>query len=120
MFSSLFFIIIFMSQTNKEEIINNIKQFVTIDKIIFARTFLQQSFGLMFKKDIPYDYGIFFEFKKPKNIVVHTYFMRFAIDIVFFGENQKVIKIVKNMRPWKIVKVEGVREFLEVKGGTIC
>ena len=105
--------------TNEQEIIDNIKQFITIDKIILARTFLQQSLGLMFRKDIPYDYGVFFEFKKPKNIIVHTSFMRFNLDIVFFGENQKVIKIVKNMQPWKVVKVEGVKEFLEIKGGTI-
>lgn len=104
---------------NEQEIISNLKQFVTIDKIIFARTFLQQNLGLMFKKDIPHDYGIFFEFKKPKKVVVHTLFMRFAIDVVFFGENQKVIKIVKNMEPWKIVEVDNVKEFLEVKGGTV-
>ena len=103
----------------EQEIIDNIKQFITIDKIIFARTFLQQSLGLMFKKDIPHDYGVFFEFKKQKNIVVHTFFMRFNIDIIFFGENQKVIKIVKNMQPWKFIKVNDVKEFLEVKGGTI-
>ena len=103
----------------EQEIINNLKQFVTIDKIIIARTFLQQSLGLMFKKDIPYDYGVFFEFKKPKNIVVHTLFMRFNIDIIFFGENQKVIKIVKNMQPWRVVKAGNVKQFLEVKGGTI-
>ena len=104
---------------NEQETINNLKQFVTIHKIIFARTFLQQSLGLMFRKDIPYDYGVFFEFKKPKNVVVHTYFMKFNIDIIFFGENQKIIKIVKNMEPWKFVKVDNVKEFLEVKGGTV-
>ena len=74
----------------------------------------------MFKKDIPLDYGVFFEFKKPRNIVVHTLCMRFNIDIIFFGENQKVIKIVKNMKPWKIVRAKGVKEFLEVKSGTTC
>ena len=104
---------------NEKEIISNLKQFVTIDKIIFARTFLQQSLGLMFRKDIPHDYGVFFEFKKPKNIVVHTFFMRFNLDIIFFGENQKVIKIVKNMSPWKVVRAKSIRGFLEVKGGTI-
>lgn len=106
---------VLFNQMEEQEIINNLKQFVTINKIIFARTFLQQSLGLMFKKDIPYNYGVFFEFKKPKNIVVHTYFMRFSIDIVFFGENQKVIKIVKNIQPWKIIKVKNIKGFLEMK-----
>ena len=100
---------------SEQDIISNLKQFITINKIIFARTFLQQSIGLMFKKDIPHDYGVFFEFKKPKNIVVHSYFMRFNLDIIFFGENQKVIKIVKNMEPWRVVKVGSAKGFLETK-----
>ena len=103
----------------EQEVIQNLKQFVTVHKIKFARTFLQQSLGLMFRDCIPHDFGLWFEFRKPKKVVVHTLFMRFAIDIVFFGENQKVVRIVRNMKPWKFVKVEGVKEFLEVKGGTI-
>lgn len=108
-----------MSQINEQEIIKNLKQFVTIHKIVTVKTPLQQAIGLMFRKSIPYDYGVWFEFDKPKTAVVHTYFMRFNIDIIFFGENQKVIRIVRNMQPWKVVKVEGVKEFLEVKGGTV-
>ena len=103
----------------EERIIENLKQFVTIHKIVTAKSSLQQFFGLMFRKSIPYDYGVWFEFDKPKTAVVHTFFMRFNIDIVFFSENQKVIRIVRNMQPWKFVKVEGVKEFLEVKGGTV-
>ena len=103
----------------EEEIIENIKQFVIIHKIVTAKTPLQQFFGLMFRKSIPYDYGVWFEFDKPKTAVVHSFFMRFSIDIVFFGDNQKVVKVIRNMQPWKVIKVEGVKEFLEVKGGTI-
>ena len=102
-----------------QEIIENLKQFVVLRKIITAKTPFQQAIGLMFRKSIPYDYGIWFVFDKPKTAVVHTLFMRFPIDIIFFGEEQKVIRIVRNMKPWKFVKVEGVKEFLEVKGGTI-
>ena len=103
----------------EQDIIDNIKQFVTIHKIKFARTFLQQSLGLMFRECIPHDFGVWFELNKPKTVVVHSWFMKFNIDIIFFDENQKVIKIVRNMKPWKIVKVEGVKGFLEVKGGTV-
>ena len=103
----------------EQEIIDNLKLFVAINKIIFAKTFLQQSLGLMFRDCIPHDFGLWFEFKKPKTIFVHTFFMQFPIDAIFFGDNQKVVRIVRNMQPWKVVKVEGVKEFLEVKGGTI-
>ena len=104
---------------NEQEIIKNLKQFVVIRRTVIARTPFQQAIGLMFRKSIPHDYGIWFEFDKPKTAVIHTFFMRFPIDIIFFGENQKVVRIVRNMKPWKVVKVEGVKEFLEVKGGTI-
>ena len=103
----------------EEDIIENLKQFITIHKIKFAKTFLQQSLGLMFRDCIPHDFGLWFQFRKPKTVLVHTFFMQFNIDIIFFGEKQKVVRIVRNMKPWKVVKVKGVKEFLEVKGGNI-
>lgn len=98
-----------------QEIIENLKQFVVIDKIITAKTPFQQFFGLMFRKSMPYDYGLWFEFEKPKNIFIHSCFMRFNINILFFNEKYELIKIIKDMKPWKFVKVKNIKGFLEMK-----
>lgn len=99
----------------EQEVIDNLKQFVTIRKIKFAKTFLQQSLGLMFRDCIPHDFGVWFEFEKPKTVIVHSCFMKFDIDILFFNEKYKLIKLIKGMKPWKFVKMKSVKGFLEIK-----
>jgi len=99
----------------EQEVIKIIEQFVIIHKIKFAKTFLQRSLGLMFRECVPHDFGLWFEFKKSKNIIVHTIFMRFDVDVLFFNEKYELIKIIKGIKPWKLVKVENVKAFLEMK-----
>ena len=90
-----------------------------IAQILCTKTFWDQAIGLMFKKDIPPDYGMLFVYKRPKIIGIHTFFMRFMINIIFFDEKMEEIKIVKNLKPWRVVYVKGVKAFLEVKGGEL-
>ena len=33
---------------------------------------------------------------------IHTCFMRFAIDATFLDRNDKVVKTVRNIRPWRL------------------
>lgn len=33
---------------------------------------------------------------------VHMFFMRFPLDIVFFGKDGAVVKIVSNLKPWRM------------------
>ena len=32
---------------------------------------------------------------------IHTFFMRFAIDAVFYDRQDRVVKTVRNVRPWR-------------------
>jgi len=97
------------------EKIETLKQELGLRKVEIARTYLQQSFGLMFRKSIPNNYGMWFEFRKPKNVLVHTWFMRFPIDIWFFDANFKLIKVVKCLNPWRVVRMDNVKVVLETK-----
>ena len=53
--------------------------------------------GLMFRKVLPRGHGLLF---RPAQ-GVHTQFMRFPIDLVFFDENNVVTKIHPAMPPWR-------------------
>ena len=33
---------------------------------------------------------------------VHMFFMRFALDIVFFDKGGTVVKVVSNLKPWRM------------------
>ena len=37
----------------------------------------------------------------PTN-AIHTFFMRFAIDVAFVAKDGRVLKLRRNMRPWRI------------------
>lgn len=49
---------------------------------------------------------------------VHTWFMKFAIDVVYVAKDLRVLKIHRDMRPWKLdFPVWGARAALEVASG---
>lgn len=53
--------------------------------------------GLMFRNEIPDGYGLVF---KPAR-GIHTNFMRFPIDLIYFDKQDRVIKVRPAMKPWK-------------------
>ncbi len=65
-------------------------------EILIADTFLTRFAGLMFRKKLPIASGLLLV---PCNSV-HMCFMRFAIDVVYLDKEYKILKIVKNLRPW--------------------
>ena len=54
--------------------------------------------GLMFKKSLPAGHGLVFRPARG----IHTNFMRFPIDLVFFDANQRVTKVRARMVPWRL------------------
>ncbi|MDR1417777.1 MAG: DUF192 domain-containing protein [Endomicrobium sp.] len=66
-------------------------------EIKIAKTFLSRLLGFMFKKNVKYAILL----KNCRS--VHTFFMRFNIDIVFLDKENKIIKVVKNVKPFRIV-----------------
>jgi uncharacterized protein len=49
---------------------------------------------------------------------MHMFFMRFAIDIVFLGRGDTVIKINPGLKPWRVSSVVfGARRALELHSG---
>jgi len=49
---------------------------------------------------------------------MHMFFMRFAIDIVFLGRGNSVIRINRRLKPWRVSSVVfGARRALELNAG---
>ncbi len=53
--------------------------------------------GLMFQKSIPDGYGLVFRPAKG----IHTNFMKFPIDLIYFDKQDRVKKVRPAMKPWK-------------------
>ena len=50
---------------------------------------------------------------------VHTFFMRFPIDLVYLNHEFTVVKTVESMSPWRMSAAFGARTTLELASGRI-
>jgi uncharacterized membrane protein (UPF0127 family) len=48
---------------------------------------------------------------------VHTWFMRFAIDVVFLDRELRILKVRADMQPWRAASRFGARSALELAAG---
>jgi uncharacterized protein len=48
---------------------------------------------------------------------VHTFFMRFAIDVVFLNRDGEVLKVAKGVPPWRTAAARGARAVVELGAG---
>jgi uncharacterized membrane protein (UPF0127 family) len=50
---------------------------------------------------------------------IHTFWMRFAIDVVMLDRNCRVLAVRQRVRPWRIVTaVRGTHSILELPAGS--
>ncbi|MCF6137276.1 DUF192 domain-containing protein [Alkalihalobacillus berkeleyi] len=56
---------------------------------------------------------------KPCNSI-HMFFMFFPIDVIFINDEQRIIKSVSHLKPWRIVwPVKGATAAIELPVGTV-
>ncbi len=51
---------------------------------------------------------------------IHTFFMKFSIDVLFLNKNEQVVKIVLNVKPWRLAGCFfGAHMVIEWKAGAL-
>lgn len=50
---------------------------------------------------------------------IHTFFMRFDIDVLFLDRKKRVVKAVRRLRPWRLAASWRARSVVELPAGTI-
>lgn len=86
---------------------------VIADKVSVARGVWSRFWGLMGRRALPEGHALLLA---PCGSV-HTFFMRFPIDVVFLDRDSRVKKIVESMRPWRTALGGGGRDALELNAG---
>jgi uncharacterized protein len=69
--------------------------------------------GLLGRSDLPQGEGILL---RPAGSI-HTFFMRFPIDVVFLNDQDVVVEVVPRLQPWRVAGVKGARSVLELSAG---
>lgn len=79
-------------------LINKQTNEVILERVTIAQSPLSRFKGLMGKKNLPENAGLLL---KPCNSI-HCFFMRFPIDVAFLDKEDRVLKVISNLRPGRI------------------
>ena len=70
-----------------------------------ARGFWARLKGLIGRRGLPPGRGLLI----LRCNAIHTFFMRFPIDAVFYDRQDRVVRTVRNIRPWRLFVWGGFR-----------
>ncbi|MCL7417827.1 MAG: DUF192 domain-containing protein [Halalkalicoccus sp.] len=82
-----------------------------------AESFLARARGLMFRRSIPEDYALVFEFGKPVTRSLHMLFVPFPIDAVWLVDGE--VTHVARLDAWTGVGRGRADTILELPAGTV-
>jgi len=89
---------------------------VIATRVKIAEDFRSRSVGLLNRASLDEDEGLLI---KPCNSI-HTFFMKFPIDVVFLDKKWHVVRTIEKLKPWRLAWAV-VRGFmvLEIAGGKL-
>lgn len=83
------------------------------ERCTVASTPLTRLVGLLGRSSLDADEGMLF----PRTGSIHMFFMRFAVDAVFCDRDLVVLKVVRNLRPWRTAAARGAKVTVELPVG---
>lgn len=83
------------------KIYNSTQNKLIADDAKMADNFITRSVGLLSRKSISSDEALVI---KPC-CSIHTFFMRFAIDVLFVEKNGEIAALYENVQPWRILPI---------------
>jgi uncharacterized protein len=86
---------------------------VVCERCAVADRMLSRMKGLLGKRGLAAGEGLLIE-PAPS---IHTWFMRFPIDVVFLGTNGDVLKVAPHVKPWRMRSCRRARAVLELAAG---
>jgi len=88
---------------------------VLADKLEFARTVGRRMKGLLGRDCLPQGEGLMIE----KCASIHTFFMRFSLDVIFVADDLTVRKLFRRLKPWRLASALGASHVVELPAGTL-
>jgi hypothetical protein len=86
---------------------------VVCERCLLAETPLARMRGLLGRSSLPAGEGLLL---RPA-ASIHMAFMRFPIDAVFLDSADRVLKVVAELKPWRMAACRGARAVLELPAG---
>jgi uncharacterized protein len=97
-------------------LINQTRNTILAEDVSLADTLFKRIKGLLGRRDFKRGQALII---KPCNSI-HTFFMRFPIDLLFVDETNKVVKLISNLAPFRLGPIcLKSRLVVELPAGTI-
>jgi uncharacterized membrane protein (UPF0127 family) len=90
-----------------------VEDHVVCDPCVVAESFGLRLRGLLGRSSLPAGEGMLIR----RESSVHTFFMRFAIDVVFLDADGRVLRVDANVGPWRLKACRRARSVLELAAG---
>lgn len=88
---------------------------VLLQNLRIASSFIDRAQGLIGSKELDGQEGLWIH----RCNSIHTCFMSFPIDCIFLDQDLRVKKVVKEVKPWRMVlPIFGAKSVIELKAGT--
>ena len=97
------------------EVLNVTRGTVLATNLEVANTGAKRNKGLLGRKGLAHGEGLWIVPCES----VHTFFMQFAIDLVYVDRKHRIRKVKSNVRPWRISVCLSAHSILELPSGTI-
>jgi len=96
---------------------NHSKNKAIVRKYRKVKSILGKTLGLMFKSKPE---SLIFVFSREKIVPLHTFFMKFPIDVLFLNEDWKVVELKEDFRPFQYYRPKKKAMFIiELPEGSI-
>jgi uncharacterized membrane protein (UPF0127 family) len=98
--------------------INQTRGTVLCEQVEDATSAMARGRGLMGRAGLAPGAGMLIGSGPLPLMWIHTFFMRFPIDLVFLDRGGKIARIMPNVKPWRLTApVFGARSALELEAG---
>jgi uncharacterized protein len=95
---------------------NLTRQATIAEKPVIAKSLWMRTRGMIGRKFDGFDALIF-----PQCNAVHTWFMGQALDLIFVDAQKTVLRIEKNVKPWKMIMGPmAAKTVIELPPGKLC
>jgi uncharacterized membrane protein (UPF0127 family) len=85
-------------------------------KVVKAKAFFDRFLGLIVRRKLKNEEGFLIEYCSS----IHTFWMRYSIDAVFMDDDNRVVAIYKDIRPFRVTPfVRNASSVLELSSGVI-
>ncbi len=97
------------------ELVNVTQNQVLVRRVIEARSFYTRLRGLLGQTHWPTDQALWIHHCNS----VHTFFMKFSIDLVFVNRRLEVQAVFRNVKPWRLIPIVwGANSVFELAAGS--